>query len=416
MTISKACKTLMIREPFYGLFLSTLNKQHTDKVPTMAVGLQGVNTMLYINDTFWNSLTDDEQLAVLQHELMHICFFHLTMGKEFEDHTLANIAMDCEINQSIKGLPEGCVTLAKIQEQISLMAIILNKPNVSVEPRAGTKYYYKLLKEYQLKVTMPGQAGNGEGNDSGEGGDDEGSGNGPGNLDNSQSGDHSGWKDFEDLSDAEKELVKNQIDYQIKETAETVIKNQGKLPGELRGYIEELLAPKPAVFNWKAYFRRLLGNANIYFTKKTLRKQSKRFDENAGLKIKQKQHILVAIDTSGSLSDDELKDFFSEIHHIYKAGAGITIIECDESIGRTYEYKGKADYNVTGGGGTDFAPVVNFYNENRDKYTTLVYFTDGYASLDNFKVMKKMIWIISSNGAQEQEYPGLTVKIPKTNN
>lgn len=61
---------------------------------------------------------------------------------------------------------------------------------------------------------------------------------------------------------------------------------------------------------------------------------------------------------------------------------------------------------------TDFAPVINYYNDHRSDFTTLVFFTDGYASLTNFKLMKKMIWVISSNG-KEDKYPGLTINIPK---
>ena len=190
------------------------------------------------------------------------------------------------------------------------------------------------------------------------------------------------------------------------------MKNQGTIPGELRSKIDSLFEQKPQIFNWKAYLRRLLGNSNFVYTKKTLRKLSKRFEDSAGIKIKQKTNILVAIDTSGSINDAELADFFSEINYIYKSGAKVTILECDAKIGRVYEYKGKYDSQVTGGGGTDFAPIINYYNDHRSDFTTLVFFTDGYASLTNFKLMKKMIWVISSNG-KEDKYPGLTINIPK---
>ena len=53
-----------------------------------------------------------------------------------------------------------------------------------------------------------------------------------------------------------------------------------------------------------------------------------------------KQKILVGIDTSGSVSDDELCEFFSELYHMYKANVSITIAECDAKINRIYEYNG----------------------------------------------------------------------------
>ena len=117
MHIAKAGKTLMIREPFYGLFLSSLNKIITDSVSTLAVGLDGINTNLYINENFWNSLTDTEQIAVLKHELIHICFFHLTLRSSFANNELFNIAADLEVNQLITELPEGCVTLDYFKKQ-----------------------------------------------------------------------------------------------------------------------------------------------------------------------------------------------------------------------------------------------------------------------------------------------------------
>ena len=97
---------LMIKEPFYGLFLSSLNKVIDNRQPTLAVGLQGINPMLYINEKFWNGMTDLQQIAVLKHEMIHICFFHLTMRSSFKDKELFNIAADLEINQLIENLPD----------------------------------------------------------------------------------------------------------------------------------------------------------------------------------------------------------------------------------------------------------------------------------------------------------------------
>jgi len=87
------------------------------------------------------------------------------------------------------------------------------------------------------------------------------------------------------------------------------------------------------------------------FTKKIRRKENRRYDENPGLKIKMKQHMLLAIDTSGSVSDSELKEFMGEIHHIYKTGVDITMIQCDTSIRSIEPYKGNNEIKVQGRGG-----------------------------------------------------------------
>lgn len=72
MQLIKACKELLIRQPFYGLFLLNLRKEIVKgdhEIKTAAVGPNGINFTLYINENFWNELTDSEQLAILQHEL-----------------------------------------------------------------------------------------------------------------------------------------------------------------------------------------------------------------------------------------------------------------------------------------------------------------------------------------------------------
>ena len=49
MTISKACKELIIVQPFYGFFLLNINKEYTTRVPTLAVSPNGVNIKLLIH-------------------------------------------------------------------------------------------------------------------------------------------------------------------------------------------------------------------------------------------------------------------------------------------------------------------------------------------------------------------------------
>lgn len=393
--VSKICKQLMMNEPFYGFILLNLNKEFSKSLPTAGVGLNGINQMLYINPEYWDSLSTNHKLGLLKHELLHICFFHLTMRNIFSDKKLFNIAADLEINQYIKPewLPEGGITMASF-------------PTLTLDPKAGTNYYYKkLLENYnsnnpdpRLKSLMDSQSSQGS----------------QGNSENNNGDLHPTWKEFDKLTETEKKLVQTQIEHTIKESATQVNKSRGTIPGELKSLIDELFKLKEEVFNWKSYFRRKLGVSSEIYTKKSLRKESKRFKDNAGIKIKQKHHVLVAVDTSGSVSNAELMEFFSEINHIYKAGVAVTIIECDTKINDIYKYTGKFKGSVVGRGGTDFTPPVEYYNNNKNKFTTLVFFTDGYAPVE-CKPFKQMMWVISSNGTENIDvFPGYKIKIPKT--
>ena len=68
-SVFKICKKLLIKEPFYGLFLLNINKRFSEKIETAAVGIEGINPVLYINKGFWAGLNETMQLAVLKHEV-----------------------------------------------------------------------------------------------------------------------------------------------------------------------------------------------------------------------------------------------------------------------------------------------------------------------------------------------------------
>ena len=123
-----------------------------------------------------------------------------------------------------------------------------------------------------------------------------------------------------------------------------------------------------------------------------------------------KQHMLLAIDTSGSVSNEELSEFMNEIHHIHKAGVDITIVQCDTSIRSIEAYKGKNDLKVKGRGGTEFYPVLDYYNANLKKYTSLVYFTDGECYTD-VKPKGNTLWVLSERSSMNESLPGKVIKL-----
>lgn len=363
LTIPQAIRKLLIKEPFYGLFLLSLNKYFDDSIPTACVRRKGINVELAINPTFWNTLSDATELSILEHEVLHLVFKHLWMNKDFPNAKHRNICQDIEVNSYLEDLPIDAVTADKY----------------GVPPMLGTKWYYENIPEEK---------------------DDD-------DINNHD------WGDFQDVSDAEKQLINNQIDHVAKQAAEQVQKMNGKIPGCLQSYIDELFKPKERFFNWKSYFRRMIGTVIDIELKKTRKKESIRFPDASGLKHKRKSSICVIVDTSGSVSDSELKDFFSEIYHVWKAGAEVTIVENDAAIGRIYKYNGKWDGKCTGRGGTEFYEAVSWYNDHKKDFNTIIFFTDGYADV-NLKIRGESIWVITSDGSH-QDYPGKTLYIPKQN-
>jgi len=390
-SLARASKELMLKEPFYGLLLLSLNKQWDKRVPTAGVSKNGVNFQLTINEDFWNSLSDNHKRGLLKHELLHIGFFHIQCQDEFQNKKVANIAMDIEINQYIdaEDLPEGGCTLESFAEY-------------NLPPKAGCREYYKLLmqaKEQEEQSGSGGKISDMAGMDDGEQ-----------HSSGTNVPDHGTWKDFEDLSEAEKKLLESQTAHILKEIADSVEKSRGTIPGEFKGILERLRHVEPPKFDWRSYVRRFAGGAKEVFTKKLRRKDNKRFEENPGLKIKNKRHLLVAIDTSGSVSDKEVKEFLNEIHHIHKTGSEVTILQCDTVIRSIEKYKPNEDITLHGRGGTNFDPVLEYYNENQRKYTCLFYLTDGECSTD-VKPKGKMLWVISTRGEINKGLPGPQIKL-----
>lgn len=439
MEVEKAFKRLLIKNPFYGLFCLNLPKEITRSVNTLSVSRNGVACQLNINPDFWEKYTDDEQLALLQHELGHICLKHMFMCESFSDQMVFNVAADCEINSYIDNLPKDGCNATKISKAF----------NAFIEEGLGTKAYYEFIlkqmekQEQQAAAKKPQKPCNG-----GQGGSSEDSSkespqssSSPSKAPKSQNqkdgseeeqsrqqqrgeeeeqqypkgfnpiDDHSKWKEFRNLPEATQQLIANNIDVALKNTAEQIEKQRGTIPAEFKELIEKLRTKKPEVFNWKAYFRRLLGSIYDVNIKSTRRRESKRFVSASGIQHKKKVSILVAVDTSGSVSKKELEEFFSEIDYVYKAGARITIVQCDSRIADVIEYDGKNIPEIKGRGGTDFNPPVEYYVKHKKEYASLIYFTDGEAALPK-KSPSGIVWVISSLGLH-QDYPGKAIYIPK---
>jgi predicted metal-dependent peptidase len=397
-SLAKASKNLMLSEPFYGMFLIMLNKIWDKNVPTAGVSRNGINYQLSINEEFWNKLTELNHQGLLKHELLHIGFFHLTDFDFLTNKEIANIAMDLEINQYIdkEMLPEGGMTLSLF-------------PELKLETKKGTEYYYeKLLKASNKKGKCPNLDKMLEGMGQGEYSIQVTIGKGNKEQDvNLPSHD---WGEFEKLDEATKKLINTQTAHILKEIAEQVEKSRGTIPGEFAEILEKLNQIEESKFNWKAFLRRFAGGSTKVFTKRTRRKENIRFEDAAGLKVKPKRRILVGVDTSGSVSTKELKEFMNELHHINKTGTEITVIQCDTAISHIGKFNVNADMNIHGRGGTSFEPVCDYYNEHSKEYSCLVYFTDGEASAPD-KCKGPVLWAISTNGTMNEELQGIKIQL-----
>lgn len=111
-------------------------------------------------------------------------------------------------------------------------------------------------------------------------------------------------------------------------------------------------------------------------------------------------NILVAVDTSGSISDRDLKKFYSAINMFFKNGVKkLDVIQFDHKIQGEVQSLKKATPNIKikGRGGTSFQPAYDYCVKHKE-YNGLIFFTDGYAFEpkvpDTFKA--KVVWVMDN--------------------
>jgi len=382
--LSRVSKTLIFSEPFYGIFLIGLQKEFSDKCATAGVGKHGIGMRLIINPEFFQGLSEDHQHGLLKHELLHIAFGHIILSDRYPNKQLFNIAADIEINQYIadKMLPEGGLKRDSF-------------PGIFLPEKAGTKVYYDILND-----TCDGEGGSSN----------------PeldkllGEMDGNSQYCHKEWAEIGDLPEAEKKLVQKQYEHQMKQTAEDIKKKCGNIPGELAEIIEKLFHIEPPKFNWKAFLKRFVNNSSTVYTKKRRRKENKRYAANPGIKIKHRNHVLVGVDTSGSVSSEELVEFMHELGHMVRTGNTITVAQFDTELTDVSVFDPKKSWEIKGRGGTYFQPVVDHYNDPKNKYSGFICLTDGEA--DNpVNCPKNALWVHSSRSRINPELPGIKIQL-----
>lgn len=201
----------------------------------------------------------------------------------------------------------------------------------------------------------------------------------------------------------EDELMSEKVNHEI-ETAQRT--NQwGSLGGDLKALIESTLVSKQ---NFRAILSQF--RASILSTKRHLTRMrpNRRYGFDAmGSQYAYSTRLLVAVDVSGSVPDEDIRKFLAVINRFFKQGIeSIEVIEFDSKITTEKPILLKQASNsirVTGRGGTNFQPAIDYYYQN-EQYDGLVFLTDGYAptpKVPDDKRHKPLAWILTTNGGNE---------------
>ena len=373
---------LLMDEPFFAALSRKVEKRADYNIQTAGVRVDPDSAqfeMIY-NPDFFASLPEEQVRGVLKHEFYHLIFDHVTSRKpEGVPHMAWNVAADLAINSHLQGeLPD--------------MACMPGVGPFEDMPLFQTAEWY-LANLPQKEENEAGQDGQGEGS-GGEPSDGE-----PGSFD-----DHSGWDDSEQSQEqqAANQMAKQRLKESIKEAAQEAAqsaKGWGSVSGEVKKEIIKRLETK---VDWKKVLRYFIKTSQRSSRSSSVKRINRRYAYiHPGKKVNRQAKIAVAIDQSGSVSDEMLEAFFGELNKLANL-ASFTVVPFDTDIdeSKVYEWKKgqskKAERVLCGG--TCFEAPTKWANENG--VDGLIVLTDMEAPKPG-RCKAQRLWLTDERGARQ---------------
>ena len=365
--LSRACAQLMIKHPFFGSLVYQHDMFITDQVET--AGVSGSKQMMF-NPDFIDQCSTPQLMFIVAHEVMHIVFAHVAR-KGSRDHKLWNIACDAVINEILvsEGVGEfvdGGIRLDGAETETS-------------------EKIYALLSQNQ-------QNNSGSGNNNGDGDGDS---------------MYSGSLTMKDLPEGNQNMTESEIKSEIAEgklklgQAAAMARMQGKMGSGLSRIVDQILesrlpwyqlleryitAKADQRYNWSHPHRRRL---NICYMPSRER-------------IPSMGSIVLGIDVSGSISDEEVAGFVGHCKAIFELchPKKIYVVYCTTRVEAVDEFESGEEIVPRKNmwcGGTYMPAIMDWIEENDVDPDVCVTFTDGYTDYPNDdQVPCELVWVLST--------------------
>lgn len=377
---------LLLKAPFFGNLATRLELLNADEwCGTAATD----GRRFYYNSEFINKMPLKQVEFLFGHEVLHVVYDH--MGRNGDrDRKIANIAADYCVNNDLVD--------QRVGEKIPVGLYDAKYKGWSMEEvydHLMKNATQKQLDEFIKQLVDEHMDGSGDDGD-GEGKNDDRS--------------HSGGLRPQ-LTEEEKKQIRDEIKDAVLQAAQTA--GAGNLPSGVKRMIQDLTEPQ---ISWKELLEQQIQSTikNDYTFARPSRKG---WDMDAILpatKPGETIDIVIGIDTSGSISGEDLQIFFSEIQGIMDSYTEykIFVMGWDTAVGGTgtFTSENMADiksFDPKGGGGTDPHCVWDYLIEHGIEPKKLIMFTDycffGW-SPEKVESYADTVWIIKGNPNAEPEF------------
>ena len=351
-------KIAIMRNPKFALWSGLMTVGKTSVVDDIPSACTNGRDELYGRE-FIQKLDDRELAFVVLHETLHKAYRHMTTWKKLHDenHHLANLACDYVINLQLVDMDKDELLLAMPKQPNG-------KPLGAIDERfrgMNTKQIFDILKQEQDEEDGVGESTNGF--------------------------DEHDWEGAKALTDEEKKDLERDIDSAIRQGLIAEQKIAGKGGGRMGRDLAELLEPK---VDWRDVLREFVKATCNAKDTSSWRRVNRRYLSGdvymPSLIGERVGHLVLGIDTSGSVGNKELAEFLSEVQSIAKDvhPDKVDLIYWDGEVAGHEEYSSsQVDSIITstkpaGGGGTDPTCVMRYLKEKAIKPEAIIMLTDGY--------------------------------------
>ena len=390
--LAAARTRLILDKPFLGALALRLPMVAANAkwCPTSATDAR----KLYYNPAYIAALTLEETQFVLAHEALHCALSHFARRQHRIKHRW-DVACDHAINPLL--VSDGL----KPPPGVLLLDVFEGMTAEEIYPCIGDNNADQTMDQhlYDSEESEGGQGGEGNQEPQQDGGGDgkeqkEDSAGGGGQQQDEQG--QEGASKPPPLSTRERDELGRQWQQRMAAAAQQAMA-AGKMGGAMARLVDHLLQPQ---LPWRMLLARYLSQ--VARDDYSYMRPSRREGQVIFPSLRSGQvDLVVALDTSGSVGEQELSQFLSEVNALKgQLRARVTLLACDTALaeGAPWEFEPWEELtlpqHIKGGGGTSFVPVFDWISLQGRQPDLLLYFTDAEGGFPKIEPNFPVLWLV----------------------